>query len=79
MENRDFSDRERCSTQRFEREVQQCEFGVITRNAVGADGAAPGASVDDGPLAVIAYVDAYGFHRRFTCASAIAWLVIDVS
>ena len=46
----------------FEREDEEGEFAVVAGDAVGAEGCAAGAAVDDGPFAVFADGDGHGLH-----------------
>ena len=66
-------------SQRPQRQLQEREFLVVTRDAVRAQGAAAGAAVDDGPLAIVSDVDTDRFHRGPAARSTVAGLLIDVS
>lgn len=52
---------------------------VVAGDAVGFDGAAAGAAVDDGPFTVASDLDRDGFHGGFAVAGSVAGLVVDVA
>ena len=65
--------------QRAQSKLQQGQLLVVAGDAVGADRAAAGATVDQGPLAVISDINADRLHGCTTGAGSIARRVIDVA
>ena len=62
-----------------EDEGEEGELAVVAGDAVGAEGAAAGAVVDEGPLAVAADLDGDGLEGFAARIAAVAGLIIDVA
>lgn len=58
---------------------EECEFVVVARDAVGAQGVATRAPVDDRPLSISADLDADGLHRGAAGAAPVAGLIVDMA
>lgn len=58
-----------------------CQTGwiVIARDPIGPQDATPGATVNDGPLAIGANPDGNGFHLPAASTLTISWGVVDVA
>ena len=71
--------RERGLGEGAEGEGQKRQLVVVAGDAVGAQRAAAGAAMDEGPLAIIADRDADRLHGLGAGAAAVAGLLIDVT
>lgn len=62
-----------------EGELEEGELLVVAGDAVGAEGVAGGAAVDEAPFAVVACVDGDGFHGSAAGGLSVADGLVDVT